>query len=352
MDERHGATRRLVAYIERQALRRTFVSVADDVGLAESTVRRIFGEHTAALEAARQPATPEWLGIDEIHLGGKPRCVLTNVQQRTILDLLRDRNRSTVAAFLAGLPAKERVQLVAMDMWRPYKDAVNTVLPRATIVVDKFHVLRLASAAMEAIRKDHRSRLDRKQRRQLMHDRFILLKRGRDLAPQEQWILESWMLEFPMLARAYAQKEAFYAIWELPDRQAAKEAYGAWLRALPGELEPAFRDLTTAMANWEPEVFAYFDHPITNAYTESLNNLIRLTNRIGRGYSFAAIRAKLLYAVAWRPRPTPAFRRPSILGRVPVVATGQPITASPPGVREDYGASLPVLVKRLSRGPV
>jgi transposase len=248
MDEAHAATKRLVGYVQREALRRTFVSVAEDVGLAESTVRRMFGQHVAALEAERQVVTPEWLGIDEIHLAGMARCVLTNVRQRTILDLLRDRNRSTVAAFLAGLPAKERVQLVAMDMWRPYKDAVNTVLPRATIVVDKFHVLRLASAAMEAIRKDHRSRLDRKQRRQLMHDRFILLKRGRDLAPQEQWILESWMLEFPMLARAYAQKEAFYAIWELPDRQAAKEAYGAWLRALPGELEPAFRDLTTAMA--------------------------------------------------------------------------------------------------------
>ena len=37
------------------------------------------------------------------------------------------------------------------------------------------------------------------------------------------------------------------------------------------------------MGNWEQEIFAYFEHPITNAYTESLNNLIRLTNRIGRG---------------------------------------------------------------------
>jgi transposase len=48
------------------------------------------------------------------------------------------------------------------------------------------------------------------------------------------------------------------------------------------------------MGNRETEIFSYFDHPITNAYTESLNNLIRLTNRVGRGYSFSAIRAKLL----------------------------------------------------------
>lgn len=66
------------------------------------------------------------------------------------------------------------------------------MLPRASIVVDKFHVLRLANAALETIRKEHRSRLTRAQRRRLMHDRFLLLKRRQDLTAQEQWLLDSW----------------------------------------------------------------------------------------------------------------------------------------------------------------
>jgi transposase len=45
-----------------------------------------------------------------------------------------------------------------------------------------------------------------------------------------------------------------------------------------------------------PEILAYFDHPVTNAYTESLNNLIRVMNRLGRGYSFGALRAKIVFA--------------------------------------------------------
>ena len=85
-----------------------------------------------------------------------------------------------------------------------------------------------------------------------------------------------------MLVEANDAKERFYALWDLSDRQVAKEAYGTWVRELPRELAPAFHELTTAMRNWETEIFAYFDHPITNAYTESLNNLIRLTNRLGR----------------------------------------------------------------------
>jgi Transposase len=110
-------------------------------------------------------------------------------------------------------------------------------------------------------------------------------------------------------------------------------AAAAWRRELPYDLEPAFQDLTTALEHWENEVFAYFDHPITNAYTESLNSLIRLTNRVGRGYSFAAIRAKLLYAVDWRLRARPALRQLSNRGqrREHPSRRGKGNLARPPG---------------------
>ena len=147
----------------------------------------------------------------------------------------------------------------------------------------------------------------------------------------------------PTPAQAYEAKERFYALWNLPDRQGAKEAYGTWSRELPQELAPAFHELTTAMGNWESEVFAYFEHPITDAYTESLNNPIRLTNRIGRGYSFSAIRAKLLYAEIGRRRPKAGLLRFSPKGAT---------EATRVAADADYGADLRLLVKHLGRRPV
>jgi transposase len=58
----------------------------------------------------------------------------------------------------------------------------------------------------------------------------------------------------------------------------------------------AFQPIIVVLDNWRPEIMAYFDHPITNAYSELLNNLIRVVNRLGRGYSFEALRAKILFA--------------------------------------------------------
>ena len=61
------------------------------------------------------------------------------------------------------------------------------------------------------------------------------------------------------------------------------------------EVQNAFEPITKAVHNWKEEIFNYFEHPITNAYTESLNSLIRVINRLGRGYSFEALRAKILF---------------------------------------------------------
>ena len=48
--------------------------------------------------------------------------------------------------------------------------------------------------------------------------------------------------------------------------------------------------------NWETEIFAHFTHGATNAYVEALNSVIRVVNRMGRGYSFDVLRARMLFA--------------------------------------------------------
>lgn len=61
------------------------------------------------------------------------------------------------------------------------------------------------------------------------------------------------------------------------------------------ELDDHFHDLTRAVQNWMSKILNYFKHYITNAYTDSLNNLIRVMDRMGRGYSFKALRVKILF---------------------------------------------------------
>jgi transposase len=74
-------------------------------------------------------------------------------------------------------------------------------MPDARIVIDKFHVVRMANNAVEKVRKILRESLTLKQRRGLMHDRFVLLKRERELNDKEQLLLSGWTTNYPELEK-------------------------------------------------------------------------------------------------------------------------------------------------------
>ena len=78
-------------------------------------------------------------------------------------------------------------------------------------------------------------------------------------------------------------------------KEDALTRYEAWSKSVPPEIRPHFEDLIRAFTNWQPWILNYFDHKVTTAYTESLNSLIGVMDRLDRGYSFEALRAKILF---------------------------------------------------------
>ena len=308
IDDRRLMTERLVKWIGDQAVNRTFSSIAEEVGVSEGTIRQVFADHVKQTYDALDIETPRWLGIDEIYLI-KPRCVLTNVEERTAVDILPTRNKDAVIKRLCEWRDRKCIELVTIDMWRPYRDAAQVAVPDATVVVDKFHVVRMANVASETVRKSLRGSMTKHERRGLVNDRWLMLKRSHDLTEHDQMMLSGWLRNYPELAAAYEVKEAAYRIYDATSSQEAQEKYAEWKAGVPQNMRGAFGDFQRAWDNWMPEITAYFDHRVTNAYTESLNNLIRVVNRNGRGYSFEALRAKILLAEGRQKVRRPKFQR-------------------------------------------
>lgn len=312
MHEHHRATRRLVGWVQTESMRHTFAHVARQSGFDERTVRRIFEEHAEHLRETVRFATPTWLGIDEVHLLKSARCVFGNLKAWTVIEMLPDRRQDRVTRALLNLHHRQKVRLVAIDMARGYLNAVQTALPQATVVIDKFHVVRMASEAMETVRKGVRKGLNSRQRTKLMHDRFKLLRRARDLDDRDRLIMEVWFNTYPELEQAYRLKEAFYDLYDQAmDSQDGKERLDAWRASIPSSMKAPFRKLTTALGNWEPYILNHFDYWATNAPVEAMNGAIKRMQSEGRGYSFEALRAKVLYGKPHKMEKT------SIRGRQP-----------------------------------
>lgn len=357
LDNKRLATCRLIEYIEKRCLSDTFMAVAREVGVDNKTVRNIFDDYVERKKKEVKFQTPEVLGIDEIKIIGAFRATLTNIDQLSFFDLLQTRKRAHLLDYFDNLDDKHRVKVLVMDMWRPYRFIGERIFPGKLIVVDKFHVVRMANYALETIRKRVRHELDRGERLKLRDDRFVLLQRAHRATPSDQAIMEDWFAQFPVLGMAYDAKEAFYQIYEQPNRQKAEAEARKWVNRLDPSIAKPFRVVTTALGNWWAEIFNYYDYPVTNAYTESINGVVRNLQRISRGYSFEVVRAKLLYndkavsnastSVRRRVQPTKAKRPDTAMG----MYTGHRPSGSG-FVQEttNYGAHIPTLVDLLEEG--
>jgi transposase len=356
LDGKRLATSRLIAYVRSVCFKETFAAVARRVDMDEKTVRQIFADYVEELESKIRFVTPRFMGIDEIMIIGDYRAMITNVDRRTVFDMLESRKKTDLLAYLQQLRDKETVEWVAMDMYHVYRQVVRATLPQARIVVDRFHIQRMANEALEKLRKRLRKTLPERLRLKLKDERFLLLKRQHDLSPEGAQRLLEWFRQFPLLSETHALKEGFLAIWDCKNRRAAESGYAAWLGNLSEETRPVFKDLITAMANWSEEIFAYFENPITNAYTESANSLTKAMNRMGRGYSFDVIRARMLYHNKARKDGaeivTEPERGPDGPVMVEFMAAGRVRQSPQRLVRRvfEYGPYIPTLTKLLDDG--
>ncbi len=295
MDSKRRVTRRLMRHVREHVFRETFAALARRVALDEKTVRNVFEDYAAELEATFRFRTPRVLGIDELKIVGAYRAIITNIEHRCLFDMRATRSKQDLLAYFQAMPDKHRVEWVTMDMYHVYRGVVHQTLPKARIIVDRFHIQRMGNEVIEAMRKRFRKTLPARQRLKLKDERFLLLKRQHDLTPADFERLAVWFKQFPLLSEAHALKEGFLAIWDHTTRSSAETAWQQWLANVPSELEGDFKALIRAMTNWHQEIFNYFENPMTNAFTESSNNLTRVMNRMGRGYSFDVIRARMLF---------------------------------------------------------
>ena len=338
LDERRRATKRLVDAVRLRCLGMTFHALAEQTGVAVNTIKNIAQDLIVELERTVRYETPVIMGIDELMLAGDYRCVITNLATNNVFEMLEFRTQDYLKPFFQKLPDKERVEWVCSDMWRPFKRSFSEYLPNAKLVIDKFHVVKMASEALDDERKKFQSTLSKNDRVQVKKSiRWLTLKRPSNLTPAEKSALEVVRQSIPELGVAYDFKEMFFRIYEDPVKESAMRAFEAWENSLPDKELEKFHSLAKTVHNHYDDIFAYWDSPsqITNAYTECLNGLIKMSNRIGRGYSYEIIRAKTLYAKEARKVGSGIRRLPGTECQVPIKSTPETV---------EYGPHIPTLI--------
>jgi len=291
MDGRRQMTSRCLGYIQEEGLCDTKMAVSRQIGVDEKTVRSIVEAHVERLMAARVVVAPRILSIDELTLKHQQRTILIDLGARKVLDLLVGKGGPGLERWLRDLTNLQDIRAVTMDMCGNYRTIIKKCLPQARIIVDKFHVLRLANRALDRARNRKRKKGEKTGKR---GTRIALQKSSHKLFPSQRATLED-ALTNPVIAAAYNVKEGFYDIYNATDRKDAEARFDRWRASAPkNDGKDGFGSLADTVMNWHKEIFAYFDYPLTNAYTECRNRIIRDMDRASRGHSFEKTRERVL----------------------------------------------------------
>ena len=189
-----------------------------------------------------------------------------------------------------------RLRAVSMDMTGGYAKSVREHAPQATIVIDNYHVVQLATKALDEVRREHWNELrhagETAAAKQFKHDRWALLRNPDDLTDRQATILAAIRAGGGKLARAWAMKEMVRAIFApgLTVQTVAKLIDRLLARLSRCRLKPFIR-LGRTIRNHREGILAARRLKLSNARAEAQNNKVKLIVR--RAFGFHSANAAL-----------------------------------------------------------
>ena len=244
-------------------------------------------------------ALPEVISLDEFkgNSGGqKYNSIIADPSGRKVLDILPDRYENNLVNYFSHFESKSNVKYFVCDMNPHFRQVAKICFPQATIVADKYHVIRQAYWAMERVRKNEQNKLPKRYRKYFKKSRHLLMKPMEKLTDEEMYQLGLMFEIAPRLADAYRIKNDFLSVIRSKSAEEGKKTLADWLFSVEVMDLPEFHDCTKAYHNWFHEIINSLEVPWTNGFIEGCNNKTKVLKRTCYGMrNFNNFRKRILF---------------------------------------------------------
>jgi transposase len=242
------------------------------------------------------------IAIDEIYVGKKRKflTIVLDLETGAVVFIGEGKGVDALEPFWKRLKsAKKRIEAVAIDMSRAYIKAVTTNLPRAVLVFDHFHVIKLFNEKLTDLRRTLYRELTDLQKEVLKGVRWLLLKNPENLdekGNERERLEEALRLNQP-LACAYYLKEDLRQIWSQPDKNTAKTVLNDWIRRAEASGVGMLKKFAKTLASYRSGILAYYDYRISTGPLEATNNKIKTLQRQAYGFRDSEFFTLKIYAI-------------------------------------------------------
>lgn len=260
----------------------------------------------------------EAIGVDEIQWQRGHRY-LTLVYQidagcRRLLWIGPERKEETLLGFFHWFGAERSAALrfICSDMWRPYLKVIAQKAAQAVHVLDRFHLMKILSKAIDDVRAEEVKALKAAGHDPVLtHARWLLLKRPENLTEKQEPRLAELLTYNLRSVRAYLLKEDFQSFWAYRSPHWAGQFLDRWCtRTLRSRLDP-MKKVARTLRSHRPLILNWFraKGAISSAAVEGFNNKAKLTMRKAYGFrTDKAMEIALYHTLGALPEPVMTHR--------------------------------------------
>lgn len=272
------------------------------------------------------------LSIDETALSnGELYTIITNKAAKgkkgALVAMIAGTKADTIIRIINKIPEKYRkiVKEVTLDMAGSMNKIVRKCFPKATLVIDRFHVQKLAYDAIQEIRIKYRwdainketeaiqeAKLSNKkhvaptyengdtEKQLLARSRYLLFKSGNNWSPSQKARAEILFREFPDIKKAYSLTHSLRVIFsKTKDKGLAYTKLAKWYNDVTDADFKSFNTIAATIYSHYSNILNYFERRSTNASAEAFNAKVKAFRSCLRGVrdiSFFLFRITKIYA--------------------------------------------------------
>ena len=288
---RHRYTKRLEKYVLFLLRSATIKDVAAIVGLGWDVVKEIQKRWLTRRFRLPRLKGVRHIAIDEIAIGKGHRylTVVLDLDSGKVLFVGDGKGADALRPFWkrASRCKQCKIKSVAIDMSRAYISAVSAMLPKARIVFDHFHIVKLCNEMLTKLRRAlYREATDQLQKDVLKGTRWLLLKNPENIDPSRdegKRLQEALALNAP-LATAYYMKDELRQLWTMPDKGSAERFVLAWMQRAEASGIRLLKKFAHTLAFHRRGILAWYDDRISTGPLEGTNTKIRVMQRQAYGF--------------------------------------------------------------------
>lgn len=302
-EPRRSYTKAFARYALELSRLMTIKDVAQHLGVSWDVIKDIVKQDLQRRFSKPKLKHLQQIAIDEISVGKGHRYVtlVLDLDSGAVVHVGEGKSGDALQAFWKRLRSSgAKIRAVATDMSPAYIDAVTTHLPKAALVFDRFHVMKLFNDKLSDLRRElYREATDMLHRKVLKGTRWLLLKRPENLDPlhnEPARLQEALKLNQP-LATAYYLKEQLGEVWEQEDQDEARTFLLDWIQQAETSGIRMLQKFAQTLRGHAWGILAYYDYPISTGPLEGTNNKIKTMKRQAYGFRDSEFLKLKIYAI-------------------------------------------------------